>query len=414
MRKILVFAIICFVCFFTGMSFAAGISTDDIAIKTPAQTVSEDQKAALREVKQPDKVKVTPPDDVIIAPTVEAASANDALNTVLDSFVKTRTEGYRDVEFPGGFGVAATGIALYDVIPNNAVASRISKRQAYAIAYLSAKNLMTAWAEGQILKLRQLSGNRQTSVSDNNDNLNNILEKWHVFMEIGVEGVIRRHTVYDVYDDPLSPRVYVTIMSCPVLWGVNERPAAETVAASSIISGLDTVFTEINNKITTPIGGKAVFIPETGELAYVGYGSEVVRTNENPAALARLELNAERIARMRAQVSLLNMILPNERLKGDMSLDDLTLRSIQDIEEAASGDVTATTDATSFQRIQQQKDLFHNSQEFKMCVDAANSGKLPPGVQQKSWLDDGREFAYAVAIYIPSHTYKIESNKPAK
>ena len=408
-------ALICLFLICAAQSRAA-VSTDDFVLRTPAQAVSPDEKAELREVKEPQKVAVTPADDIFIAPTITGGSASDAINT----FLKNRTEGFCAVDFPGGIGGVATGVSVYDVFENNPVASRISKRQAYEIAYLNAKNQLTAWAEGQLLKWNILIGNRQTSLSDSDDNLNDILEKWRDFLEVGVEGVVRRHSVYDVYDDyhdPSRPRVYVTILSCPLLWGSIERQAPSTIAASSLESGLDTVFNDINNNLISPVGGKAIFVPETGELAYVGFGSDVVRYSENPAAFARMELNAERIARMRAQLSLLNMIQPNEALVGSMRLDELTLRSIQEINKLASGDVTETVDASNgsvFERTRQQEDLFRNSQEFKLCVDAANTGKLPPGIQQKSWLDDTKEFAYAVAVYIPSETFKVEPSKPSK
>jgi hypothetical protein len=410
MKKISIFAaFIFFLAVLSVPASAANLKADDFIQSSPAMAETEAEKEARRKVQNPDSIK-----EETIGETrfILAQDIQDALN----AFVRQKSAGCSGISFPQGIGAVATGVAVYDTFENE-VATRVSKQQAYIMAYINAKIALTEWLKGAMSEARMEGGGDSTSQIDAIDNLGNVNEKWRSFIGSDISGIVRRHNVYDIFEDAENSYVYTTIVSSPALWGDIDRPAPSTISAASLQSGLDSVFTEINNGIAFPVGGKAIYVPETGEMAYVGYGSTVIRTNENSALRARLALNAEHKARRWAENSLNSIVLENETLKHHDEWDTETRRIIQQILPLSEADPTESVDEIGNERIKPQRDLFRDSEEYKFYTELVSRGKTPPGVQQKSWLDKNKGLAYAVAVYMPSFSRRVgenQSESPAK
>jgi hypothetical protein len=72
------------------------------------------------------------------------------------------------------------------------------------------------------------------------------------------------------------------------------------VTAANLRDGLNSVIAEIKNGFVPPVGGRIITVPGTGEIAFVGFGSSVVRYNSEKSMQERLKLQAERMAGTRA------------------------------------------------------------------------------------------------------------------
>jgi hypothetical protein len=146
-----------------------------------------------------------------------------------------------------------------------------------------------------------------------------------------------------------------------------------------------------------------VFVPATGELAFVGFGSAVIGRQNNAALQTRLELNAERIAKVRAKDVLCGIIV-GEELDATEKLDSELASMTKDFNELSRNDPAVKNDPNhpGYIKLQDRQSAFKAAEVYQTIIGSARQGVLPPGVRQKSWMDDDKAFAYAVAIYMPS------------
>jgi len=182
-----------------------------------------------------------------------------------------------------------------------------------------------------------------------------------------------------------------------------DRPEPSNISAASMQEGLAQVFAEIENGLTSPVGGRTVFVPATGEIAFVGFGSAVIGREDNSAVQARLELNAERIAQVRAKDTLCGIIL-GETIEGTEELDTELAEATRTFNELTRDDpvVVHNPDHPGYVRLQDRQSSFKAAEIYRNVIESARRGVLPPGVRQQSWQDEDGAFAYAVAIYLPS------------
>jgi len=402
MKKVLsyVFFVFVVILLFSSASSEAWTNANEFLQNIPAAVSSEAEREELRMVQAPEKVKEIPAskDIATISPTISAEDPQDAINKLIERAKKERGEVIWSIEFPEGEGVVSISVAHYDKF-NNPVAERISKRHAYAEAYLTAKINLTRWTEGQMEAYKALIDDNIEMVSDENENLQSTLSRAEEFIKTGVDGFVRNHIVYDVYEDAENKSVYVTIVSSPALLDGTSLTGSCTILAESSISGLNRYLAEINNNIAIPIGGARIYVPDTGEIIFVGYGSAVVGYSENEAAQSRLNLAATRMARMRAENSFFNIISERERMHGSMQFEENLSRAITDLVKLSSDDLTEKVDDIGYKKLSPLRDTFRNSIEYKNLLNAENAGKLPPKVNWRSWLDEKKEWAYSIAVY---------------
>ncbi|MDR2137404.1 MAG: hypothetical protein LBO68_03860, partial [Synergistaceae bacterium] len=224
-------------------------------------------------------------------------------------------------------------------------------------------------------------------------------------VEQRVNGFLRGYVVYDVFDDVENTRVYLTIVTTPRTQGHYDRPDPSTLSAASVREGLAQVLAEINQGLTPPLGGRTVFVPATGELAFVGFGSAVVGRHDSSAVQARLELNAEEAARIRAANELCGVIVGAEIASAAEVGSEIRSMS-EDYEELNKDDpiVKENPEHPGYVKLQNRKTSFKAAEVNKNTITSASKGVLPPGVRHQSWMDEDRAFAYAVAVYLPSAT----------
>jgi hypothetical protein len=396
-KKLLVTAVVLLAfCLSAPAINAASLSASDFL--PPVQAETPEQKAELTIVNKPDEIKVET-SDITGGKEISAASAQDAVN----AYLKQRAAGMAELRFPSGFGFVATGVATYAKHPS-VVTTRIDQRNAYAKAYIQAKRTLAEALYGISndgkSKLEEAMSNIDTSDSAT---LTNMSEKSTESIEQKVDGLIRGYVVYDVFDDFDNSTVYVTIVTTPKTQGHYERPNIDSIVATSVQEGLSQVLVDLQSSLTSPVGGKTIFVPQTGELAFVGFGSAVVRFDNDKALQTKHNLNAQKIAQMRAVDALCGIIL-GDNISSTSKLDAQVMSMQSDFEALSKDDPVAKPQigTTGYALLEQRKKEFAAIETNSSVITSARKGILPPGVQQKGWFDDDKAFAYHVAVYIPS------------
>lgn len=383
---------------FANWAQAAPLSADDFLPPVAAQTPEAEKAAAT--VQQPDAVKQE--QGIGGEQAISAATAQDAVNAAA-----ARIDvggGCEQIRFPSGFGWVASGTAAYNVLPNP-VATLTAQRQAYQVAYMGAKKNLAQALNGLSTRGREELNNQFKILLNDTATLTNMNENFAESTTEQVQGILRGYVVYNVKDEQADGHgtVTVTIVTTPKTMGKGQRVADNGVTADSVKAGLTGVLTELSTGLMPPVGGKTISVPETGELAFVGFGSAVVPTNPNPGVQAKLVLNAQKVAQMRARSALCGIILGDD-VSATSSLDTATQNISKQFEEASKDDPTATGDPAAIQKLDEQRNSFVNTQLTSEQVTSLRSGTLPPGVSVKTFMNPEKTLAEAVAVYLPSVT----------
>ena len=382
------------------VSFAApalaALSVDDFI--PPVQATTEAERTERLKIREPGGIRQVQ-GEVTGKPAVSAKSAQDAIN----AWVAKCVEGFEEILFPSGFGFVSTAIGTYEKL-ENPVAARMAKRKAYVRAYTGAKRQLAEGLKGVLTEGNDQAFDRIATVNESlGQTLVNAEEVTMESVQQRVDGFLRGYVVYDVFDDVDAARVYLTIVTTPKTQGHFDRPDPSSIAATSVQEGLAQALAEIERGLTPPVGGMTVFVPATGELAFVGFGSAVIGRQDNAAVQAKLELNAERIAKIRAQDSLCGVIVGEEVAAAEKVESEIGSMT-RDFEELSQDDpaVKENPDHPGYVKLQTRKTMFKAAEAYQTTITGARKGVLPPGIRQQSWMDEDKAFAYAVAIYMPS------------
>jgi hypothetical protein len=401
MRYFLPILLFCFIASANAL-MAQSFSAD--AFLPPAQATTPAKEAELRKVADPGAV-VEAPGPVTEKPAVKANSAQDAIN----AFVDRRTSGVTELLFPSGYGFAATGTAVYQIHESD-VTTRIDKRNAYVKAYAEARKELTQALNGISNNGKEKLAESSTTIDTSSERtLTNDVTSTTEDINQVVNGLLRGYVVYDVYDDINENQVFVTIVTTPKTQGRYERPDSSSVIASSVAEGLNEVIAEASNGLVPPVGGRIIFVPATAEVAFVGFGSSVVRRDKDKALQAKHNLRAERIAKIRATDSL-SGIINSDRITATENLDEETKELIKDYDEITKNDpiYQPNTDSKNYKVLAERKKEFVNSQSLSSVITSIRKGTIPPGVKVEGWRDDNNEYAYAMAVYLPSASARAE------
>jgi hypothetical protein len=403
MKKLSLFAVLgVMVLCFPALSHAA-IPADDVL--PPAQAATSEDASVRLTVENPADVTEVE-GDVTGEPAISAASAQDAIN----SWVAKRSEGFNEIVFPNGFGFVATGVSTYGK-HDNPVTERAAKRNAYVTSYMRAKTQLAEGLNGVYTSGRTKAFERIATVNESQgQTLININENTSEAIRQRIDGFLRGYVVYEVFDDTEAARVYLTIVTTPKTQGHYDRPDVQTISAASVQEGLGQVFTEIEQGLTPPVGGRMIYVPATDEMAFVGFGSAVIGRQDNAAAQAKLELNAERIAKIRAKDALCGVIV-GEELESEEKLDSQVSSMNRDYEELCKDDpiVKNNPDHPGYVKLQNSVSEFKAAEANLSVMRGIRDGILPPGVRQETWSDEDKAFTYAVAVYMPSVSNAAEA-----
>ncbi len=281
---------------------------------------SSDGPAQLRQVEAPAEVKVTE-NAALGQKVISAASTQDAINSAVQDLVESG-EGARFIATASGVGVVASGAASYGADGKNPNLVLIEQRRAYIDAMIEAKVEMARLLNGLTVAGKQFLY-RQTQLRDTPEAaLANIEAGSSEQISESIAGVLRGVVVYDLEDNPNEGLVRVSLVTSPKTQGAVQYLGRDQISAGTLEAGMAYVFNEIRAGLIPPEGGRVITVPETGEVAWVAFGSEICRKNSDREIQRILKSEAQHTAGTRAQRALLS-IINGESVTGDSTFGEV-------------------------------------------------------------------------------------------
>lgn len=351
------------------------------------------------DIKQPEQVAIK-------NKLVSAATAQDAVNAAVAENVKdlkngdTSEVGAKMVKYPSGLGFVASGVATYRTVENPTL-TRIAKRKAYVIAFVKAKKSLAEILGGLDNQGKETVRESLVNISLPKEEMTNISTESQESLRQAVDMMLRGFVIYEVKDDTSQNTVYVSIVTTPKTRGKLARLAPNVVEAESIRDGIDQVITEVRSGLVPPVGGRIIMMRSTGETAFIGFGSAVVRTSNNNAVQAKLNLETQKIAGMRSKDALCGLII-GDKASWEGSVKESLKDVVEEFEPADPFDPLAEKSPANAKKLAEARQSLVSRLESTNLYQSARKGVLPPGVNTKTWFDEDHAWAYAMSVYTPS------------
>jgi len=347
--------------------------------------------------------------------TVAAGTGQDAVNAARD-VTESRAKGASGrgachVDFPSGPGVVATGKAHYFPVKNPTL-TRINQRQAVLEAFMLAKKAMAELLGGldnegaeEIRKsLTQLytSDSESGLANRNRDSVSNVKQTLDLVLRSFVI-----HEIQDKQDADGSGSIFVTIAISPKTTLQVDRLAGGFVTEGSLSEGINRVIEEVQSGVVAPVGARFIEVPGTNETAFIGFGAAVVGDNTDPEIRKELLETALTEAEMYANDSLCGL-LHGDRTVYKGEIPETHRNTTQQYAKILSEDPDAGAPQERTVKLDKAIKSIVSEKVTAEVLSNARKGRIPAGVQKKSWLDDDKEWAYAIAVYLPSVTATAE------
>lgn len=344
--------------------------------------------------------------------TVSAKTGQDAVNAARDRNLKKFSgSGACFTDFPSGLGIVATGKANYSLVTNPTL-SRINQRQAVLEAFMGAKKELAAFVDGVGNEALDQIQKNVTTLNDANSTktlANKNRESFSTLKQF-VSRMLRSFVVYEIKDEQDangSGTVYVTIAISPKTLLQLDRVAGGYVAEGSLTDGINRVIDDVQGGVVAPIGARLIEVPETGEVGFVGFGAAVVNDNDDPELRKDLLDRAYTLSEMYALDSLCGL------LHGDLvvyqgGVVEKHQGAIQQYSKTLADDPVNNGAEESVVALDKAVKTVINELITREVLESSRKGNVPPGVVKKSWVDEDNEWAYSIAVYVPSATAKAE------
>ncbi len=368
-------------------SIALGQSLSDFNIPAAA-----DNPEAAREVEDPSGVKTVTTEHTGDVKMTSAASTQDAINHSQKELIESDDEA-RFISTAHGPGAIAIGWGSYSSSIANPNLKLIEQRQAYLNATLKARATLAEFLNGLSVEGQQWLA-RTTEIADGSEetyaNLSSVSGE---SIATCVSAMLRGAVIYDVQDNPEEGEVMVSIVTTPKTQGAVQSISGTQLTADSVQAGLESVFNEIKAGLVPPDGGRIINIPSTGQIAWVGFGSEINRKNRNREVERELKRQAKSTAKMRAQRSLA-AVINGEDINKESVLNQEFAKEINQFDRIEGLEGEAAINPKEVDAIS----AF--AEQVKMeCFGSSTNAKLPAGIPVKTYTSPDGWWTYAVAVY---------------
>ena len=330
---------------------------------------------------------------------VTAETAQDGFNHAnqeLD-FIQ---QNFKTVEFPSGIGFLAGGSHSYQT-HENPDATILEKRLAYVIAYTKAKAELAQGLRGGESVAQEKLFEHMDNVITSSDTVANIAQGYQEDIVQAGEALLRGYVIYDVKDNTDAQTVTVTIASTPKTINAVANVSTGLVQSASINEGLDYVLRQVNNGVVPPLGGRVITVPETGEMAIVSFGSDIIRQHDNSSVEATMKQASQRAAEMRALDAMVGIIEGDEMAWSSGLMTSQEFQS-QDYEEIRNDD----GEIVDRRILDETKQTFTAEIQQTDAYQSFREGRFPPGVNTRLY-EDG-DWMYAISVYLPNISQEAE------
>jgi hypothetical protein len=354
----------------------------------PAGSDSPDKA---REVTNP--VAVTTTENAQLGEmVVSAETTQDAVNATQQQLIDSG-DGATFISTPSGVGAVAVGYGSYSAEFTNPNTKLIEQRQAYLAATIEARVALAEFLKGISIEGHQELVKQFDMVDMSEGSLANIGTYSTESITERVNGMLRGVVIYDVQDNPESGDVSVTVVTTPKTQGAIQFTSDGNLTAHSLENGLEVIFAEIRGGLVPPDGGRIVTVPSSGQIAWVGFGSEINRINDNKEVQRESKRAAIDTAKMRARRSLL-AVINGEDINKESVLNQSFSKEIQQFEKIPGVEGEAGIQG------KEAEEISAFAEQTKMTVMGSSTiGKLPEGVKVVSYQSRDGSWSYAVATY---------------
>ena len=359
--------------------------------------------------------KINKPDAVIRKSDdlLEAATAQDAVNAAheqqREQLAETSIIGPHlaadFIEFGSGVGAVATGLGVFEEYPD-LTAARTAKREAFIVAYQSAKaNLIQLLRSSKLEKNQELQ-TRIRRATDGQNSGTALSQSSSGDIKAQVAGLLRGYIVFEVKDepspaDPTVHQVLVTIAATPRTMASIQRLSAVQIEAASLRDGLQQLMVELQHGLVPPIGARVVDVPATGERAFVGFGSAVLMADEPLAPSLFGDSAAEEAARLVALQSLLEL-LEGDEVTWQGKIRSRQQKTFQSYEPLVADEPLQPAEPQQVKRLKEQQRAFLAEFEQEQSIRAVGRGRIPAGSITRTWRDQHQGWAYGIVTWLPS------------
>ncbi|MCL1077293.1 hypothetical protein D5R81_04755 [Parashewanella spongiae] len=335
---------------------------------------------------------VTVKGDVVVAssdPKVAVAVAHQAL-------LEDDEDGVKMIQVGSGTGILSIGSASYTGY-NNMNATLLSKRGAYNQAYLVAKKQLIENMKGVEHQCNNVASLSLENIETGNEGVANTQNKMTEACKEAVSGSLAGFVTFDVNDDVENKTVRVSLISTPKTRSQISKNSGALVVNTDPNSIFKQVIKDIKSGVLPPVGAKVLSDARTGETIILGYGSAIIRNNKSSSVARKLKQVAKRQSQTRARSALL-ATMKGEKVYWQGSFD----------ENQMEGTTQFEYDDPDFNDPQQVKVLDEERSEFLNQLKTSDEyatiaqGKLPAGVNTKSFKSADGHWQYTVAVYAPS------------
>ncbi len=338
----------------------------------------------------------------IQANNVSASSAQDAMNAAVQENLKASSAtdaGARMVHFPSGIGFVATGAGTYRRM-EDPLATRIAKRHAYVVAFVTAKRNLAAILGGLSHEGRETVRLALAGLSLPREDAATIATSSEQSIRQSLDMMLRGFVIYDLRDDALRNTVYVSIVTTPKTRRRLARPAPHAIEVDGVREGIDQALTEVQSGLVPPVGGRIILLRSTGETVLVGFGLHAVASANEPAGRSKANLEGQKIAKARSLDALCGLMI-GDRVSWEYGITEKLQEQNTGYANAAKGDPTAPV-LLGVERLEKARQAFVASIETTEVYQSVRKGIIPAGVITKTWTDDDNGWVYAMSVYVPS------------
>ncbi len=367
-----------------GLAFGVQAGDDfDLTDMIPARANSEVQGAE----------NVAVEGDVIVAP---AGDTNVAVTVAHQQLIDDDDDGIKMIQVGSGTGILSIGSAGYTTYNNNN-ATLLSKRGAYNQAYFIAKKQLIENMDGVEHKCSNLAKVSVDAIDTGVESVANTQSSMQEACQEAVSGSLAGFVTFDVNDNIKDKTVRVSLISTPKTRAQIQTNTGALVVNTDPNSIFKQVVADIKSGVLPPVGAKVLTDANTGETIVMGYGSAIIRDNKNASVKRRLKKAAKSQSQTRARSALL-ATLQGEKLYWQGKFDE------NQMEKATrfNYDDPDLNDPQQVKVLEQDQNEFLNQLKMSDEYATITGGKLPAGVNSKSFTSKDGHWQYTVAVYAPS------------
>jgi len=324
------------------------------------------------------------------------SGVQDAVNHARAELLEEPGVSVRFISTPSGIGLVARGRAFYETGSANPNLVLINQRKAWVEARLDALRTIaeTLSEDGLGVEGRLSLAEQQVNLDNSESSSANYKEAVAERVDALVSTFLRGVVTYTVDDDPSKGEVFVTLVTTPKTQGQVSRVSDRVINADTLQNGLTAMFSDLAARTVPPVGSAVIAEPETGAIAWVGYGSSLVRYNRNPAVERRNREFAYDAARLRSDAALAAAI-SGERVNAESSLETEFNEQIKQFEELMNehGD-------TKVVHLQEEQFAQTSRAVVGSEITTETVAKLR-GIQRASYESPDGRWVWHVSIYFP-------------